>query len=33
VVRVKGDGTQIYEPVARFDPAQNRFAAVSIDLG
>ena len=30
---VKADGTQIYEPIARFDQAQNKFVAVPIDLG
>jgi uncharacterized protein (TIGR03437 family) len=33
VVRVKPDGAQSFEPVARFDAAQNRFAAAPIDLG
>jgi uncharacterized protein (TIGR03437 family) len=33
IVRVKPDGTQIIEPVARFDPALNRFVSVPIDLG
>jgi len=33
VLRVKMDGTQTYEPVARFDPAQNRFVTAPIDLG
>jgi uncharacterized protein (TIGR03437 family) len=33
ILRVKADGTQIYEPIARFDQAQNRFVAVPIDLG
>jgi uncharacterized protein (TIGR03437 family) len=32
VVRVKPDGTQINEPVVRFDPATNKFIAVPIDL-
>ena len=32
VLRVKSNGEQIYEPVARFDPAANRFVAVPIDL-
>ncbi|MGH9843470.1 MAG: BACON domain-containing protein, partial [Blastocatellia bacterium] len=32
VLRVKTDGAQVYEPIARFDPAQNRFAAEPIDL-
>jgi len=31
--RLKADGTQQFEPVARFDSAQNRFVAVPIDLG
>jgi uncharacterized protein (TIGR03437 family) len=33
VLRVRQDGSQIYEPVARFDAALNRFVAVPIDLG
>jgi uncharacterized protein (TIGR03437 family) len=33
VLRIKSDGTQSYEAIARFDPAQNRFVAVPIDLG
>ncbi len=33
VLRVKADGSQVYEPVTRFDPAQNRFVAAPIDLG
>lgn len=32
-LRAKADGTQIYEPVAQFDNAQNQFVAVPIDLG
>ncbi|MCI0366446.1 MAG: hypothetical protein L0219_21495, partial [Phycisphaerales bacterium] len=32
-LRVKADGTQRFEPVAQFDPAQNKFVAVPIDLG
>jgi len=32
-LRVKADGSQQYEPVARFDPAQGRFVAAPIDLG
>jgi len=31
-LRVKADGTQIYEPVATFDPAQNKFVSRSLDL-
>ena len=33
VFRLKADGTQSYEPVARFDATQNRFVALPIDLG
>ena len=32
-LRVKADGTQQFEPVSRFDPAQNRFVPTPIDLG
>jgi len=32
-LRVRGDGTQSYEPVARFDAATGRFVPVPIDLG
>ncbi|HMV86690.1 MAG TPA: kelch repeat-containing protein [Blastocatellia bacterium] len=32
VLRVKTNGEQVYEPVARFDQAQNRFVAIPIDL-
>ena len=32
VQRVKSDGTQVYEPVTQFDPVQNRFVAVPIDV-
>jgi uncharacterized protein (TIGR03437 family) len=32
-LRVKADGSRSFEPVARFDAAQNRFVAVPIDLG
>lgn len=32
VLRVKPDGSQLYEPIARFDAAQNRIVAVPIDL-
>ena len=32
-LRIKADGSQSYEPVARFDPAQNKFVAAPIDLG
>ena len=33
VFRVKADGSQSYEPVAQFDPAQSKFVAIPIDLG
>lgn len=33
VLRIKPDGTQIYEPVARFDEEQGAFVAVPIDFG
>lgn len=33
ILRVRSDGTQIYEPVARFDSTQNRFVPIPIDLG
>jgi uncharacterized protein (TIGR03437 family) len=32
-LRVKADGTQIYEPISRFDQAQNKFVALPIDPG
>ncbi len=32
-LRVKADGSRSFEPVARFDAAQNRFVAVPLDLG
>ncbi|HWQ35350.1 MAG TPA: hypothetical protein VNQ79_21065 [Blastocatellia bacterium] len=31
-LRVRGDGSQVIEPLAQFDPAQNRFVAVPVDL-
>ncbi len=33
VLRIKADGTQMYEPVATFDQVQNKFVAAPIDLG
>ncbi len=33
VLRVKADGSQTFESVARFDQAQNRFVPAPIDLG
>jgi mannan endo-1,4-beta-mannosidase len=32
-LRVKPNGMQIYESIARFDPAQNQFTPIPIDLG
>jgi uncharacterized protein (TIGR03437 family) len=32
-LRVRADGSQQFEPVSRFDPAQNRFVSTPIDLG
>jgi uncharacterized protein (TIGR03437 family) len=32
-LRVRADGSQSFEPVARFDSSQNRLVAVPIDLG
>ncbi len=33
ILRVRADGSQQYESVAQFDPAQDRFVSVPIDLG
>ncbi len=33
ILRIKGDGSQSYEPVVAFNAAQNRFVALPIDLG
>jgi uncharacterized protein (TIGR03437 family) len=33
VLRIKADGVQSYEPVARFDASLSRFISVPIDLG
>ncbi len=33
LLRVKADGTQIFEPVARLDPLQNKFVPQQIDFG
>jgi len=33
LLRVKADSSQSYEPVAQFDPVQNKIVAVPIDLG
>jgi uncharacterized protein (TIGR03437 family) len=32
-LRVKPDGAQSFEPIAQYDPAQQRFFAVPLDLG
>jgi uncharacterized protein (TIGR03437 family) len=32
-LRVRANGQQVFEPIARFDQAQGRFVAVPIDLG
>jgi uncharacterized protein (TIGR03437 family) len=32
-IRVKADGTQTYEPIARFDQSQNKFTPLPLDLG
>lgn len=32
-LRVRQDGSQSFEPIARFDPAQNMVVAVPLDLG
>jgi len=32
-LRVKNDGSQIFEPVVLFDQSQNKFVALPIDLG
>lgn len=33
ILRVKADGTQIFEPIATFDAVQNKFVPIPIDLG
>lgn len=33
VLRVRGDGTQSFEPIAQFDPVSSKFQPVAIDLG
>ncbi len=33
VLRVRGDGSAVYEPVAQFDSSQSRFVPVPIDIG
>jgi uncharacterized protein (TIGR03437 family) len=33
VLRIRADGSQQFERVAQYDPSQNRFIALPIDLG
>jgi hypothetical protein len=33
VLRARADGSQSFEPVARFDQAQNQFVSIPIDMG
>ncbi len=33
VLRIRGDGSQSFEPLVRFDASLNRFIAIPIDLG
>lgn len=33
IVRARSDGSQQYEPVNQFDPAQQRFVPIPLDLG
>ncbi|MBS1791211.1 MAG: choice-of-anchor C family protein [Acidobacteria bacterium] len=33
VLRIKPDGSQVTEPIARFDPSQNKYVPLPIDLG
>ncbi|MDX2031498.1 MAG: SBBP repeat-containing protein [Blastocatellia bacterium] len=32
ILRVRGDGSQVYEPLSRFDSTVNRFVPIPIDL-
>lgn len=32
-LRIKADGAQIYEPLSRFDPTQNKIVPIPLDLG
>ncbi len=32
ILRIKADGSQIYEPVAQFDQAQQKFVTAPIDM-
>ncbi len=31
-LRIRADGSEVYEPIARFDAAQNRVVAIPLDL-
>jgi uncharacterized protein (TIGR03437 family) len=33
IQRTRGDGSQVFEPVAQFDPGSNQYVAIPIDLG
>lgn len=33
IYRLRANGADSYEPVARLDPATNRFVTIPIDLG
>ncbi len=33
ILRLRTDGTQVFEPLGRFDPTQNRYVPRPIDLG
>ncbi len=33
VQRTRGDGSQVFEPIAQFDQGSNQFVAIPIDLG
>jgi uncharacterized protein (TIGR03437 family) len=33
VLRLRGNGTQQYEPISQFDSSQNRFVSTPIDIG
>ncbi|MGE0129856.1 MAG: hypothetical protein AB7U82_17380 [Blastocatellales bacterium] len=33
ILRVKADGSQVFEPMVRFDSGQNSFVSIPVDLG
>ncbi len=33
VLRIRADGSRVFEPIARFDQGQNQFVPIPIDLG